>query len=309
MSVVTNELFFNLFKKTRWLLDIVVISIAVYFIAESVILFVEHRLNVNSVSIAKKTNIQTNKRKKSDRMYAFSYFNPIITRDLFGSVIDKKAAKQQKPKKIVVDNIPISQRLGLKLLGTIVGNPDKLSRAIIYNSRSGKYVLLKLGDKIGNAKLEKVLRDQVILNVGGKRERLVVKSESYQKNFKGRIDRIKSISSSQGIVKSSSGDVYTLSRDELNKAFDNLPSLLSGATAIPYRRGNIKGFLLRDVRPNSIYSKVGLRRGDIVVSVNNHALQNTSQLMQLYNDVRNQSEIKMKIVRHNRERVLTYYLE
>ncbi len=306
MSIAINGIV-DFFKNKRWIFDIIVISICVYFLALTFVLIISSKIpsfEARKDSIKQKI-IKKNTQKPQKALF-FSYFSPIIQRDLFNSKVIRTV--QKKPKAVIVENIPVSQRLGLKLVGTIVGDPTNLSRAIVYSSKNGKYVLWKINEKLNGATLERVLRDQVIVDVNGKKERLVTKAEPHSKEFQKRL----SITNTHGesIVKSKSGDsVYTLSRDEINKAFNDLPSLLSGATAVPYRRNGISGFILRDVRPNSIYSKVGLKRGDVIVSVNGHALRNTSQLMQLYNDIRNQSEVKMNIVRHNQKKVLTYYLE
>ncbi len=312
MSIVFDGFLKEFFKKKRWILEIAVISIVVYFLALTFVGVVKMGLSVNTIddyaSLKRRNSYSRN--IDSRKSLSFSYFKPIISRDLFDVKLQQAKPVSTKPKRVVVENIPISQRLGLRLVGTIVGSPDTLSRAIVYNTRTGKYVLLKIKDKINGAELEEVVRDQIILSVNGKKERLISQTEQLPTNFKNRIKKVRSVRQTNSIVKSKSGDsIYTLSRDEINKAFNDLPSLLSGATAVPYSRNGVSGFILRDVKSGSIYSKVGLKRGDIIVSVNGQPLKNTSQLMQLYNDVRNQSEIQMNIIRNNSKKILTYYLE
>ena len=305
MSIAING-FADFFKNRQWILDILAISVCVYFLASTFVLFVGGNIPVNERNTKQRQQTVKSENLKPLKAVFYSYFSPIVKRDLFNTRTIKAVSKQRKA--VVVEDIPVSQRLGLKLVGTIVGDPNKLSRAIVYNSKNGKYVLWKIGEELNGAKLEKVLRDQVVVSVKGKKERLITKTEPHSKEFTKRINRVNN--SIGDLVKSTSGDsVYTLSREGINKAFNDLPALLSGATAVPYRRNGVSGFILRNVKSNSIYSKVGLKRGDVVVSVNGHALRNTSQLMQLYNDVRNQSEVKMNIVRHNQKKVLTYYLE
>jgi type II secretion system protein C len=310
MSVVLNSFLFNFFKGKRWIVDLVLITIIVYFLALSAIVRIKGYFAMlqSGLSVQIKSVLMVGEHKIKPKQEPLSALSAILNRDLFGAKVIPKPIIRQK--RVVINNIPISQRLGLKLVGTIVGIPESYSRAIIYNSKTAKYMLLKVGDKIGTASLEKVLRDQVILNINGKRERLVVKNTESNKKFKEKLSNVRAINTASSLVKSVSGNsVFTLSRDAINRAFDDLPSLLSGATAVPYRRGNVSGFILRDVRPGSIYSKIGLKKGDIITDVDGHALQNTSQLMQLYNDVRNQTEIHMDVVRGGQKKTLTYYLE
>jgi len=67
-----------------------------------------------------------------------------------------------------------------------------------------------------------------------------------------------------------------------------------------------EGYKITYVKPNSIFTKIGLRRGDLIVAVNGRKLKNDADAWNLYKHIDNFNEIEIEIKRNNQIKVLDY---
>jgi len=66
------------------------------------------------------------------------------------------------------------------------------------------------------------------------------------------------------------------------------------------------GYKITYIKPDSIFSRLGLRVGDILVEVNGRKLLSDSEAWNLFNNLNKFDEIRIKILRNNIEKVLRY---
>lgn len=93
----------------------------------------------------------------------------IVTRNIFQAVVDIAGEKQPVEAESLEET-----SLQLVLLGTVVGDEEN-ARAIIVDEKEKKQELYRIGDSIQNAKIEKIVRGKVILDVNGQTEALTIK--------------------------------------------------------------------------------------------------------------------------------------
>jgi general secretion pathway protein C len=100
---------------------------------------------------------------------------------------------------------------------------------------------------------------------------------------------------------------YTVAEAELSDALANLPLLLSQARAVPYfRNGQSIGMRLFAIRSGSLYEKLGMKNGDIITAVNENSLSDPTQALRLFEQLKNERSIKVKMERNNVSREVNY---
>jgi general secretion pathway protein C len=102
---------------------------------------------------------------------------------------------------------------------------------------------------------------------------------------------------------------FSISRTDLNEYMKNLPDLLQQATAIPNispTTGRIDGFKVIDMMPNSLFSKLGIQKDDLIRGVNGEPIDSPAKAMELYNKLRNERNIQLDIDRRGRAQTLNF---
>lgn len=218
----------------------------------------------------------------------------IKDRNLFGS----KEGVQATPVK--VPDIESLERtsLNLQLLGTVVGDPGN-SVAVIEEREKRKQGLYKVGDNVQAALVKMILRGKVVLSVGGEDQVLLMEDSSKAKASRGGTPE----------EESSKAGTITVQRSELQKAMRDINSLLSQVRIRPYFKDGVpNGLALSRIRPNSLFTRLGLRNGDIVQGVDDRPIRSPDDILALYEQLRTGSNISLQITRGGRETTLNYQL-
>jgi type II secretory pathway component PulC len=110
----------------------------------------------------------------------------IVSRDVFHTVKDAGTITGKRR----VEDIGETE-LNLELTGTVLGEGEE-SRAFILDEASGEEALYYAGDYVMGAYILKIMKDRVILNVGGKEEALVMETPNQKKTQAARRPGVKS---------------------------------------------------------------------------------------------------------------------
>ncbi|MBN1471799.1 MAG: PDZ domain-containing protein, partial [Syntrophaceae bacterium] len=87
----------------------------------------------------------------------------------------------------------------------------------------------------------------------------------------------------------------------------NLNNLMRRAVIRPFiRRGVQEGFIISNIAPGSLYEKMGLQNGDIVVDINNNKIKGADDLLQVVNLMQSGSNIGLNIKRRGKEETINY---
>ena len=183
--------------------------------------------------------------------------------------------------------------LNLTLIGTMTFN-DK-GTAIIASKKDGnKQQAFAVNDPVfETATLSAIFPDKVELDLGGRKEFLFLD------------EGISSSSSSSG--DDSSGNDVVVDEAELDKALSNLPVLLQQARAVPFfKDGKSIGLRLFAIRSGSLYEKIGLMNGDILKELNGTNLGDVSQAIKLFERLKEEKDITLKLERGREDKVIHY---
>lgn len=100
---------------------------------------------------------------------------------------------------------------------------------------------------------------------------------------------------------------WIVDRESMLANTRNLNRFLMQARTVPYKkRGRIAGFRITSISPGSIYEKIGLRNGDVLLRVNRQNLDDPSKLFGLYKDMRNKRHISILLSRSGRDQTFYY---
>ena len=103
----------------------------------------------------------------------------------------------------------------------------------------------------------------------------------------------------------------TLSRSDINKYFRILPSILQEAKAVPYRQnGQTVGWILKYIKPDSVLAtELGLKKSDIIVSVNGETPRSHIDATRLFHQMQTQSQFNVIVKRDGKDIALSYSVD
>jgi general secretion pathway protein C len=188
--------------------------------------------------------------------------------------------------------------LNLILLGTVSSIQGE-DYAVIEEEPRKKQDLYKVGDTVQGAAIKRILRQKVVLRVGDTDEVL-----SMDEKPQG------DILQAGGMPLSRRGSRIPLRHSDIEKSMGNIGSLLSQARIQPhFKGGKADGFRLSRIKPNSLFTKMGFRNGDIVHKINNRSIKTTNDMVSLYQNLRSGQEVALEITRRGRKETLRYHIE
>ena len=110
----------------------------------------------------------------------------------------------------------------------------------------------------------------------------------------------------QGIRKISETS-YEIDQEELDMALANLSKIATQARAVPaFENGKPVGFRLFSIKPNSVFTKIGLQNGDVLNSINGYDLSSPDKALELYNKLKTEKNFTMDFKRNGTSTTLEY---
>lgn len=190
--------------------------------------------------------------------------------------------------------------LKLTLRGTVSGGNGP-AYAVIEDDQERRQQLYRRGDEIQGAVIRRILREKVVLRVNGADEILAM-----QKPEAGEAEPTPS---AEAPASAPTGRV-TLSSEEIKAATGNLNNLAQQVTIRPYFiEGKRDGFLLARVQPRSVFSRLGLKTGDIIKRVDDQAVTSVGQALTFYQNLTPGSQVEVRISRQGVDQTLYYTIE
>ena len=287
--------------KYRWIADMFVLSLIVYFGVGAFTAVLDSRLAPTSLKEreAIKVSQQVTSEVKPLQDYAI-----ISERNIFGG--SSQGFSEVQAENIDLEGMPVAvQSLGLKLVGTVVADKPEDSSAIIEDLSSRKQEVYHEGDEVKNTRIKRILRHNVVINTGGRDEVLTMMEEESTgtsaapaRPTRGRPTPPSETSSIQ------------LDREELESQMADLNELMQQVRIRPFMEGkNPAGFLVSNIKPGSLFSKMGLRNGDVIQGVNGETITTPDQAIELYESLMEGGSIDLDIKRGRRTQKLRYAVE
>ncbi len=169
-------------------------------------------------------------------------------------------------------------------------------KAIFWNEKhsiallklKNKTLWVKRGDLIEGWKVKNILPNSVVLSFNKKEVRLkLFKTQETSKN--------------QSSLNTNSSGVFVISREKVRELTADIGSLFSKIGLRPYIvKGLIKGLQVVYIAPGSIFQKVGLKVGDVILSINDVPVKTNEDAFRIIEILQSSSFIEVKIKRGDR---------
>jgi general secretion pathway protein C len=220
-------------------------------------------------------------------------FRSIATRDVFNG--DRAATA--------------GPRLALRLWG--IGMHGARAYAVIEDTAGGEQRLVGVGDEVGDARVAEIAWDQVTLRRPGGDETLALTTEpaSSASSPSAPHDVPPAAVPADPAIRQTSPDAYIVDRTALTGAVDNTSGLLTQLRAVPeVSDGRPVGFRLLQMKRDSVFTRLGLRDGDVVQRVNGTTLADPASLLGFLQRLKDEPRVALDIVRGGQARTLVYDL-
>lgn len=222
----------------------------------------------------------------------YTHYQPVVKRDLFNT------AKTVSQSSAIDVNALKPTLLNLKLWGTVVDENRVRAYAVVEDLQTRQQGLYRPGDSIQNATVKLILREKIILNVDGKDEVLEMASTA---------------SSPQPAPARSRpvrGRSIHLDRAFISNATQDIGSLMKQVRITPHsENGQPAGLRVTNIKPGSVFRKIGLRNGDVLASVSGKKITSVEDMVELYTNLQSSDKIDVQVKRRNRLQTITYNIQ
>jgi len=307
----------SLFKKHIWAINLILVALLAYVLAQIVIDKIRGKmpaLPIEAVASSKAIPVE-NYKSPAGKLASRRSYDIILNRNMFG-LKNTSAGKSS-----VIENVP-QTTLNLELLGTVI-YPNKSSMAVIKNLDSGMVNGYEVDELIDIIRSEKVTVIRIENCVA-----VLERNSEGPETIRCKKDLNDSLSSTQLASRATPGSrptvpersrrdaraldentggisqieegVYEIDQKMLDELLSNPNDILTKARVVPHDDG-LRFFA---VRPNSIFSQIGIRNGDTVHRINDVELDNVENAFSLFEELKGQRKFSIDLTRRGKR--LTY---
>jgi general secretion pathway protein C len=236
-----------------------------------------------------------------------SYYALVGNRDIFNSV--KLAEPTPAP-------APEAPPPDLALWGVALHERTGSSYCIIDDKKAKKQTLYRVGDVIEGTdfKVKAIEWKSVTLERGGKELALAIQ-EPGGPGVPGTAaaqtqPRFAAPQVTDANIRKVDENQYVINRSEVDSALENMSQLFTQIRAVPHFEGGKSiGFRLFAIRHGSLFDKIGLKNGDVLQKINSIEFNDPSRALSLMQELRNENELTVQIVRNRRSETMTYRIQ
>jgi general secretion pathway protein C len=163
-----------------------------------------------------------------------------------------------------------------------------------------------VGDKIQNADILEIERARVIILNNGHKEFIDNTSGDGAAPVvavaapppKAKDEAPPGVKLGEGIKKTGENE-YEVPRGEIDKTLSNLNDVAMQARIVPaFKDGVAQGFKLFSIRPDSIYTKIGVQNGDVIKQINGYDLNSPEKALEIYSKLKEANRIDIVVERN-----------
>lgn len=204
--------------------------------------------------------------------------------------------------------------LPLQLLATMESDDPRYSMATIKDTETGTLGAYGVRDSVRDRVLiASISRGKVVLRNGRNLEYIKMGDDApppppkkEEKKEEKKDDKAKknprAIEGADDAIKCSDENHCTVERKWLEGVLANPAQLTKQARVVPaIKDGETRGFKFYGIRPGSLPKLIGLKNGDLLLSVNGNDLTSLDQAMGLYTKLRRASNLEVVIERKGQE--------
>ena len=230
-----------------------------------------------------------------------------------------------------LSNVPVLTELNMVLQGVMVAQNPRWSMAMIRDQSHNKTHVSGVGDLISvdpPVEVLEIRRDRVFIDNNGRLEFIRMVDAHDGDPTAGRQQAGRSPSASRArttaaqrnsgrsgreggdsgrMVVEQNNNSFTVDRAAVREQLEDTAALTRQARIMPnYRDGEPNGLRLVGVTPNSFYSELGIRSGDVIHSVNGTRITNQRQALELLETMGTERQVTIEVERRGRTQKMEY---
>ena len=193
-----------------------------------------------------------------------------------------------------------SEDLGTPLRPAFVIKGIMLSKTFkgVFIKEGDKIIFVEEGKSYKGYRLARVEREKAIFEKGGKL--FTLKFELVRGGTNLSINS-ENTSNTREIV---------ISRREIESITRDPAKMFTQIRLVPYiKEGKTKGFIFEWVKPGSLFYRLGIRRGDILVSINNMTITSGEDAFRILQMIRNEPSLKVVLIRRGKREEIDVRIE
>lgn len=322
------------FRQYSWVIDLVGILCCSLLLAKITGVYLGKALEVErSIGVLKVADAPPPERKQ----VSLADYAVIVDRNIFdSSERGSQIAAGEEPGDVAAeDAVPTGEAVKTSLSVTVLGvlvvgdGRDRRSTATIGSggapapAKGGKRAaggggtasVYAVGDEESfapNTKLVRVAPDRIEFMNGGRLEYAEVASEFGSNIFGPPVAEQVAMKDAapeaepSGTIKKEGEGKFAVDRREVDEAIQNLDRLYTEIRAVPnFSGGKVSGMKILSVKGDSIFAKLGMRRGDILQKINGMELD-VKRGFEIFNQLKDSKSIQLDIVRQGQPTSLEY---
>ena len=203
--------------------------------------------------------------------------------------------------------------MGVNLLATLWSGDPTTSGAIFQSTAGGEVAYVRVGEQVfDEAQVTTVFRNMVCVSRNGTCEHFSLEAANKRVAATPTPKPVAAKPSSpssnlgDGVRKMGDGE-YEIPKQEIDNVLSNLNTIARQARIVPsFKNGKSNGFKLFSIRPNSLYSKIGIQNGDIVQKINGFEMNSPDKALQIYSKLKDADNITVDLVRRGKPVTMSY---
>lgn len=233
-----------------------------------------------------------------------SFYAPILTNGLFGKatqgqltpVINTPASAQAAP---------ASAPTELMLLGTAVGS-FRETFALVRHTTKQEERVFRLGDLVfDTGRLVEVVKEKAFIVINNRKIELLTPLSPPQTQPAGQAS-MGTGHTATAVAVSGAGS-YIIDQRALNSALDNPAQAMTDARLLPSQKdGKVEGFRASEVKPNGVFSMIGIKNGDVLLRLNDFPMDSPDKALQSFIALKGQNRLKLDIIRDGQAQTFNY---
>ncbi|MBN1960890.1 MAG: hypothetical protein JW841_08080 [Deltaproteobacteria bacterium] len=302
-------------RANGWVLNLVFIVLAAYFVAGAVNAVLAQNIRVvpnanDKIEFRSTKTINTSSRRSIINIAQRNLFS--IKRENLSPTPKVVAATTANPNDIR------SCTMSMKVRATLVAdNAPEWSMAVLFvNNEADVYSINEGTNKIGGDDTLVSIEDRaVVVQRRDHYERCYAEGEEASASktpsisSTGVIEQESSNPEITGVIKRSDTE-YTIERNEVDKAMNNLSQVATQARIVPnFKNGKANGFKLFSIKPGSIYEKIGLINGDVIQKINGYEMSSPDKALEIYQKLKEASSVSIELQRRGRDMTMNYSID
>ena len=192
-------------------------------------------------------------------------------------------------------------------------------------TRSSSFALFTKGDQTllkrvgmdvspGIALLE-VYKDKVVVGIGKEKKDILLFSDKQAVDGRRGPARPQALPSQPPSPASTGSDTikqigpnsWAIDRKEIDQALGSIDQLITQLRVSPHEvDGQVQGFRVFNIRPGSLFTKIGVLDGDIIKSINDTQLTGIDMVIKAKESLMNQTSLQVSLIRNSQPMTISY---